>query len=106
MYMYHVIHSIRTNIILWIHVLKIDYFHISEWEDTSHIVGLLKSLQGLKLHNFTHVPDQQCCTSIPQQWHIPRGNKIQPVPVNHVVARPLEGRKRRRILCQVDNEEK
>jgi hypothetical protein len=73
----------------------------------SHIVGLLKSLQGLKLHNFTHVPDQQSCTSIPQQWHIPRGNKIQPVPVNHVVvARPLEGRKRRPILCQVDTEEK
>ena len=40
----HVVHvpcysiPFRTNIILWIHVLKIDYFHISEWEDTVHIL--------------------------------------------------------------------
>ncbi|VDI62478.1 Hypothetical predicted protein [Mytilus galloprovincialis] len=32
----------------------------------SHIVGLIKSLQGLKLHNCSRVPDQQSCTSIPQ----------------------------------------
>ena len=69
----------------------------------SHVVGLLKSLQGLKLHNFTHVPDEQSCTSIPQQWHLPRGEKIKPVPVNHVVvARPVENRKRRPVLCHVD----
>ena len=48
----------------------------------SHVIGLIKSLQGLKLHNFSHVPDQLSCTSLPQQWHIPRGDRIEPVPIN------------------------
>ncbi|XP_033729693.1 uncharacterized protein LOC117318872 [Pecten maximus] len=69
----------------------------------SHIVGLLKSLQGFKLHNFSCVPDQQSCTSVPQQWHVPRGAKIQPVPLNQVVvARPKEDRKRKPLTCGVD----
>ena len=69
----------------------------------SHIVGLLKSLQGFKLHNFTSVPEHQSCTSIPQQWHVPRGAKIKPVPINHVVvARPTEIRKRKPVTCQID----
>ena len=73
----------------------------------SHIVGLLKSLQGLKLHNFTHVPAELSCTSMPQSWGAARGNKITPVPVNHVVvARPIENRKRRPVLCHVDTDEK
>ena len=73
----------------------------------SHIVGLLKTLQGLKLHNFKQVPDQQSCTSMPQQWHIPRGAKIAPVPVNQVViAKPLKNRKRRPVLCQFDKNER
>uniref|UniRef100_A0A8W8MB74 SWIM-type domain-containing protein n=1 Tax=Magallana gigas TaxID=29159 RepID=A0A8W8MB74_MAGGI len=69
----------------------------------SHIVGLIKSLQGFKLHNFSNVPEQQSCTSIPQQWHVPRGSKIKPVPINHlVVARPTESRKRKPVTCQID----
>ncbi|XP_078000273.1 uncharacterized protein LOC144452932 isoform X1 [Glandiceps talaboti] len=74
----------------------------------SHVIGLIKSLQGLKLHNFTNVPAQLSCTSIPQQWHVPRGPKIKPVPINHVVvARPtIETRKRRPIVCQVDSNKK
>ena len=69
----------------------------------SHVIGLIKSLQGLKLHNFSHVPDQLSCTSLPQQWHIPRGDRIEPVPINHVVvARPKETRKRKPTLCQID----
>ncbi|XP_069141863.1 uncharacterized protein [Argopecten irradians] len=74
------------------------------WMDIcSHIVGLLKTLQGLKLHNYTSVPQHQSCTSVPQQWNVPRGPKIKPVPINHVVvARPLESRKRKPIICHLD----
>ncbi|KAL3891321.1 hypothetical protein ACJMK2_003583, partial [Sinanodonta woodiana] len=69
----------------------------------SHVIGLIKSLQGLKLHNFTTVPDQLSCTSIPQQWHVPRGSKIKAIPLNHVVvARPTESRKRKPVVCQTD----
>jgi hypothetical protein len=78
-------------------------FHTRLNGHCSHIVGLLKTLQGLKLHNFKNAPDQQSCTSMPQQWHVPRGNKIKPVPLNHVVvARPLENRKRKPVICHLD----
>ena len=70
----------------------------------SHIVGLLKTLQGLKLHNYTNAPDQHSCTSVPQQWHVPRGSKIRPVPLNHVVvAQPRENRKRKPVICHLDD---
>ncbi|XP_070548024.1 uncharacterized protein [Ptychodera flava] len=74
----------------------------------SHVIGLLKSLQGLKLHNFTSVPTQLSCTSIPQQWHVPRGPKIKPVPLNHVVvARQVaQSRRRRPIVCHIDPDRK
>lgn len=72
----------------------------------SHIIGLIKSLQGFKLHNFLNVPKQQSCTSILQQWHAPRGSKIYPVPINQlVVARPTEFRKRKPVTCQTDLKE-
>ena len=34
----------------------------------SHIVGLVTSIQRLKLHNISLIPDTLCCISIPQQW--------------------------------------
>lgn len=73
----------------------------------SHVIGLLKYLQGLKLHNISTLPDQLSCTSVPQQWHVPRGEKIEPVPLNHVVvAKPCETRKRKPVLCQVNTQDK
>ena len=66
-----------------------------------------ESLQGFKLHNLTHVPDQLNSISLPQQWDKPRGTKIKPVPVEDVVvARPLENRKRKPVVCQLDLNEK
>lgn len=65
----------------------------------SHILGLIETFQGFKLHNLTHVPDQLSSTSLPQQWDKPRGTKIKPAPVKDVVvSRPLENRKRKPIL--------
>ena len=53
---------------------------------------------------FREVPEQLSCTSVPQQWHVPRGNTIAPTPINHVVvARATEGiRSRKPVLCQLD----
>lgn len=68
-----------------------------------HIIGLVKSLLGFKLHNFLNVPEKKSCTSIPQHWHVPMGSKISPVPTYHfVVARLTEFRKRKPVTCQID----
>ncbi|XP_041371961.1 uncharacterized protein LOC121385365 [Gigantopelta aegis] len=74
----------------------------------SHIIGLLKTLQGFKLHNLTSVPEQQSCTSIPRQWGHLRGMKIKPIPMSHVVVeRPTaEVRKRKPVLCQLNTQKK
>ncbi|XP_041350483.1 uncharacterized protein LOC121369450 [Gigantopelta aegis] len=74
----------------------------------SHIIGLLKTLQGFKLHNLTSVPEQQSCTSIPRQGGHPRGMKIKPIPMSHVVVeRPTaEVIKRKPVLCQLDIQKK
>lgn len=61
-------------------------------------------MQGCKLHN---VEEQQSCASIPQQWHVSRGSKINPVPINQlVVARRMEFGKRKPVTCQIDINEK
>ena len=51
----------------------------------SHIVGLVKCIQQFKLLGLKEVPAEQACTSLPQQWHIPRGNKINPASVNDII---------------------
>ena len=73
----------------------------------SHVIGLVKTLQGFKLHDIKNVPQHLSCTSMPQQWHVPRGEKITPVPINHVViAKARETRKRKPILCQEKKQNK
>uniref|UniRef100_A0A8W8JLA5 SWIM-type domain-containing protein n=1 Tax=Magallana gigas TaxID=29159 RepID=A0A8W8JLA5_MAGGI len=51
----------------------------------SHIVGLTECIQQFKVLGLKDVPTEQSCTSLPQQWNIPRGNKIQPVSINEVL---------------------
>ena len=60
------------------------------------------------LNLFREVPEQLSCTSVPQQWHVPRGNTIAPTTINHVVvARATEGKRRRKPdLCQFDEQTK
>ena len=43
----------------------------------SHIIGLLMALQHWILMGFKAVPDNLTCTSLPQQWSVPRGSKIE-----------------------------
>lgn len=50
----------------------------------AHIFGLVKCIQQFKLLGLKEVPAEQACTSPPQQWNIPRGNKIKPASVNQI----------------------
>lgn len=40
----------------------------------------------MKLQGLKDVPSDVACTSMPQAWHVPRGEKIEPVAVNEIVA--------------------
>jgi hypothetical protein len=44
--------------------------------------------------NYEKIPDNISCTSVPQQWNVPRGRKVKPASVTQLtVARPHEERK-------------
>jgi len=51
----------------------------------SHAVGTLFQLLHYKNLGLTDVPSELACTSMPQQWHKPRGPKITPEPVAAMV---------------------
>lgn len=52
-------------------------FFFSASGSCSHIFGLLMVLQHWILMGFKAVPDNLTCTSLPQQWSVPRGSKIE-----------------------------
>ncbi|XP_061193625.1 uncharacterized protein LOC133201838 [Saccostrea echinata] len=63
----------------------------------SHAVGVLYTIAHYKNMGLTEVPSALACTSMPQQWHKPRGPKIVPEPVAAMVfAKPKQksGKKR------------
>ncbi|KAJ8314914.1 hypothetical protein KUTeg_007064 [Tegillarca granosa] len=51
----------------------------------SHTVAVIYQLTHYKNLGLTDVPSELACTSIPQQWHKPRGPKIDPEPVTAMV---------------------
>lgn len=59
--------------------------HYSAGGRCSHMVGLVKTIQQFKILGLEAAPAEQSCTSIPQTWHIPRGNKISPVAASQIV---------------------
>ncbi|KAG5283867.1 hypothetical protein AALO_G00020410 [Alosa alosa] len=70
----------------------------------AHIIGLIHTLDLCKAQHINAVPVQSS-TSLPQQWHKPRGAKVAPQPVTAVVvARAKTERKRRPIFCQYSND--
>ncbi|XP_067307635.1 uncharacterized protein [Pseudorasbora parva] len=72
----------------------------------SHVVGLIYALdlargQDAELSHTSTTQTKSSCTSLPQQWHKPRGSKIRAVPISSVVvAKANENRKRRPIDCR------
>ncbi|XP_061672472.1 syntaxin-binding protein 1b isoform X4 [Syngnathoides biaculeatus] len=64
----------------------------------SHIVGLVIALQQWQMMGFTEVPSRLACTSLPEQWSKPRGQKIEPAAVPQVVfVNPKLVRKKRPV---------
>ncbi|KAK3107104.1 hypothetical protein FSP39_007204 [Pinctada imbricata] len=64
----------------------------------SHIIGLMQALHEWQLMGFTEVPSQLSCTSMPQQWGVPRGDKIECVSVPELnIVNPKPDRKRKPI---------
>ena len=47
-----------------------------------HITGLLYQLAKFKLLDLKALPEDVAKASLPQTWHIPRGNKISGAPVH------------------------
>ncbi|KAK0139997.1 hypothetical protein N1851_023104 [Merluccius polli] len=59
----------------------------------SHVVGLVYALDLAITKARDAEPCTSSCTSLPQQWHKPRGNKIRAVPISTVVvAKATENR--------------
>jgi hypothetical protein len=65
-----------------------------------HIIGLLYQLAEYKTLGLTSVPDPVPCTSLPQQWHKPRGKKIGSVRVEDMqLSAPTVGVVQSRAVC-------
>lgn len=47
----------------------------------NHIIALLYVINHWKATNEKEIPSDLSCTSLPQKWHKPRGDKITPEPV-------------------------
>lgn len=67
-------------------------------ETCSHLVGFITALSNWQLMGLTEVPAELPCTSLPQRWSIPRGTKIEPEAVPHMIfINPKPERKKRPI---------
>lgn len=65
-----------------------------------HIIGLLYQLAEYKTLGLTSVPDPVPCTSVPQQWHKARGEKIGSVRVEGMLlSAPTVGVVQSRAVC-------
>lgn len=66
----------------------------------SHIVGLFNTLDLMQVKDSGTPLEPQASTSLPQQWHKPRGTKLKPVPVSSACAAKAKvTRKRKPVDC-------
>ena len=65
-----------------------------------HIIGLLYQLADYKARNLKAIPDPVPCTSLPQEWHKPRGEKIGATKVDDMqLSSPAAGLPKSRAVC-------
>ena len=73
----------------------------------SHVVGLVHTIAHYQNLNLKEVPAELSATSLPQQWHKPRGRKIKPqAVVSMTLANPIKSpadRKRKPIFTEVSS---
>ncbi|XP_064615112.1 uncharacterized protein LOC135479239 [Liolophura sinensis] len=66
----------------------------------SHAVSVVYTVGHYKRLGLKDIPSQLACTSLPQQWHKPRGPKINAEPVAAIVfAKPRPTPRRKRPVC-------
>ncbi|KAK3719188.1 hypothetical protein QZH41_020415, partial [Actinostola sp. cb2023] len=73
----------------------------------SHIVGLIYNLIHYQQQGLKEVPAALSCTSLPQQWHKPRGSKIKPRSVVNMIlakAKASGKRKRKPVVTKTTNQ--
>ena len=68
-------------------------------------MAILYKLEDWILQGYQQVSAQQACKSKPQEWHKPRGSKIQAEPVSTmIIAKPRTvNRKRRPLVANFDD---
>src|SRR5664279_2692750 len=65
----------------------------------AHVLAIVYQLEDWLIQGLHDIPDDISCTSTTQQWHKPRGSKIEPAAVSNMVfAKPLQGRKRKPVI--------
>ncbi|KAL4225003.1 hypothetical protein ACF0H5_015698 [Mactra antiquata] len=70
--------------------------------ECAHVLAVIMTVTDWVLEGFKEVPAQPACTSLPQQWDKPRGQKILPEPVSTmVIAKPGNLKRKRKPLTAV-----
>lgn len=65
----------------------------------AHVLAAVYQLEDWLVQGLQDIPDGVSCTSTSQQWHRPRGLKIEPTGVSSMIfAKPLQTRKRRPVI--------
>ena len=85
------------------------YIYIFRLSGTcSHVIGLVHTISHYQNLNLKEVPAELSATSLPQQWHKPRGRKIKPQPVTSMtLANPTKSpaeRKRKPVYSNIPEE--
>ncbi|WAR21539.1 KCTD5-like protein [Mya arenaria] len=68
----------------------------------SHVLAVILALEQMKVQGYKEIPSMLTCTSLPQQWDKPCGEKITAEPVSQMVmSRPTNvNRKLRPVMAQ------
>ncbi|KAL4218843.1 hypothetical protein ACF0H5_021431 [Mactra antiquata] len=70
--------------------------------ECAHVLAVIMTVTDWVLEGFKEVPAQPACTSLPQQWDKPRGQKILPDPVSTMgIAKPGNLKRKRKPLTAV-----
>ncbi|XP_052704544.1 uncharacterized protein LOC128180458 [Crassostrea angulata] len=68
----------------------------------SHSIGMLYTLIHYKNLGMTEVPSALACTSMPKQWHKPRGSKISLEPLSAMVfSKPKQTPRKKRPIHSI-----
>ncbi|KAJ8310184.1 LOW QUALITY PROTEIN: hypothetical protein KUTeg_012049, partial [Tegillarca granosa] len=69
--------------------------------ECAHLLSVVMTLQNWILEGYKEVPANPSCTSLPQQWDKPRGEKVKGEPVTQmVIVKPINTNRKRKPLVE------